>query len=429
MENNDKKKQLYQRLETLFSCPKCKKRLEINNYMCGNGHTVCKMCTDGVVLCSLCQAPFTRIPNLFAQNLLHQLNDIKECLTMELNDSRLKSNQSIGKVEKNFNLPTNSKDELTNGQYRCWITNECKFIGNYSAIIKHLKTSHAAEFFELLEGTLPYSNSWKLKYSIGNDFNRAFNIGGLLFIVHMSINEDEDLCACIIMYTGHSLAFRHSCRIEIECDDEKLSYKKGKVLSAQSSEDIILQLKRNVIHITQNKPLYNLLKRKLKFKCSILIDKRRNETNTDEKKGTITANDHQRAIKSINKQQSTVINNKSAIYNKPNLKIIDNQNLPLTPRKKVMESTNKLSLHHVRPHESYVYNQQLYPDLGASSNVNNYVSMVNDNSANAPSAPHMYERPPPINPYFNDYRASMSTNVADTPARQEELNNDKCIVS
>lgn len=46
----------------------------------------------------------------------------------------------------------------------------------------------------------------------------------------MSINEDEDLCACIIMYTGHSLAFRHSCRIEIECDDEKLSYKKGKVI-------------------------------------------------------------------------------------------------------------------------------------------------------------------------------------------------------
>lgn len=178
------------------------------------------------------------------------------------------------------------------------------------------------------------------------------------------------------------------------------------------------------------------MKRKLKFKCSILIEKRKNETNTDEKKGTITANVHQRAIKSINKQQSTVINNKSTIYNKPNLKITDNQKLPLTPRKKVMESTNKSSLQLVRPHESYVNNKQLYPDLGGSSNVNNYISsssssslMVNDNSANAPSAPHMYERPPPINPYFNDYRASMSTNVVDSPAKQEELNNDKCTVS
>lgn len=73
----------------------------------------------------------------------------QECLTMELNDSRLKSNQLIGKVEKKCNLPTNSKDELTNGQYRCWITNECKFIGNYFTIINHLKTSHAAEFFEV----------------------------------------------------------------------------------------------------------------------------------------------------------------------------------------------------------------------------------------------------------------------------------------
>ncbi|KAK0160602.1 hypothetical protein PV328_007994 [Microctonus aethiopoides] len=270
-QKNDK---FWRNLDLLISCPVCKKRLGKSIFLCASGHSICNICINKSSICSQCRAPYTKIPNLLAQNLLLKYDNLKEhCGILENNDKKTK--ELFPLVKKN--IYKSSLNINNNNEYRCWIFDDCKFTSDASMMIEHFKNSHQYQFEEHINGHLPYTKSYEMDYFIGKNFDRAVKIGGLLFIVHISINGMGELGACILMYTSHGIADYHVCQIEIECALNKSCYKNAKVISARSSEKTVLGFKRSGLQFVRNINLYNALRVNKRFRCTVLLQ-RRNQT-------------------------------------------------------------------------------------------------------------------------------------------------------
>ncbi|KAK0174529.1 hypothetical protein PV327_010289 [Microctonus hyperodae] len=268
-----KNEKFWRNLDVLIACPVCKKRLGKSIFLCASGHSICNICINKSSICSQCREPYTKIPNLLAQNLLLKYDNLKDyCGGLDKNDKKIKELNPL--MKKNF---YKSSLGINNNEYRCWIFDDCKFTSDVSIMIEHFKKNHQYQFEEHVNGHLPYTKSYEMDYFIGKNFDRAVKIGGLLFIVHISINGMGELGACILMYTSHGIADYHVCQIEIECASNKSCYKNAKVISARSSEKTVLGFKRSGLQFVRNINLYNALRINKRFRCTVLLQ-RRNQT-------------------------------------------------------------------------------------------------------------------------------------------------------
>ncbi|KAK0174533.1 hypothetical protein PV327_010293 [Microctonus hyperodae] len=457
-------------LENIVKCPVCQERLNGDFALCETGHCVCRECTlknSGKCIIKSCMKPYTGTRNLLIEGLLQQIDGIKVCL-MELDATNRKL--------KNDNKQTNNdkKDGLSPGQYLCWITDNCEFIGYESEMAQHYEHHHPLEYHEDSNGKFPYTQNWQMNYMADDNLNRAFKISKLgLFILHMTKNPTNILRACILMLAPSGIAFQHYYRLEIECDKKKKVYN-GRVDSARISKGRVLRHRGVGLFITSNEDLSNALKENLLFECSVTIEKS-NETifNVLNPKNT---NNQQNSAK--NQIDFKVRNSKTAEFHKQQLNIdtkkkeeqkkkvgdkINSNIHPLinkTPIQPAMTSLCDIKNQMVEQKKDFsrkmaisqdkIYqtrdshadklattqSRSLYPSLkqesihqrspnvpGASGMVNNHFQVGCEKPV--PSAPFI-ERQPPYNPFVNQQRDANRERFHN--AGKANKNKDSCVV-
>ncbi|KAK0174534.1 hypothetical protein PV327_010294 [Microctonus hyperodae] len=276
MDNKSKKiLQFLTTFEVMIKCPICDNKLRGNIYLCGSGHSICNFCYNKGSQCKQCNSPFTKMQNLLLQNLISKFNDLKMDLDESNNSEiQLKSDKIPESSISTENSVNSNNVKSRRNKFPCLITDNCDFIGSLTEIIKHFETSHPLEFQQKSNENLPYKTNWQMNYFTDNNLNRAFNIANDgLFILHISKDINKQFKACILMYAKNLIAKQHSYRIEIECNEKKLSYN-GKVESVSILKEIIISgSEHKCLLIEPNKPLYNELKDKIQFKCSITLKK------------------------------------------------------------------------------------------------------------------------------------------------------------
>ncbi|KAK0084084.1 hypothetical protein PV326_006423 [Microctonus aethiopoides] len=327
--------QFVKTFEVMIKCPVCDDKLRGNIYLCGSGHSICNYCHDKGSQCKKCNAPYTKMQNLLLQDLIFKYDDLKMDVN-ELNNSKrqlkLDKIPELMSTENSVNL---NNGKLKRNKFRCLITENCEYVGCLQGIIEHFEKIHPLEFEKHSNKTLPYKTNWQMNYFIGNNCNRALNIANNgLFILHISKNIDEPFKASIFMYARNLIANQHSYRIEIECDEKKLSYN-GKVESARTLREIISGSEHKCLLIEPDKPLYNTLKDKVQFKCSITLKK--DDLSTDVNKNI---KNNEEIIKN---QLSSVENLQKSLdqSNKSNAK--SDLNIDGCKKKKNKQKKNKLS--------------------------------------------------------------------------------------
>lgn len=72
---------------------------------------------------------------------------------------------------------------------------------------------------------MPHTQTWQMPYSVGSRYlNRVFEIPTGLFVLHLFINDDGEIRACVLMNASGQQAQKYSYKIEIECGGSKVSY-------------------------------------------------------------------------------------------------------------------------------------------------------------------------------------------------------------
>ncbi|KAK0078558.1 hypothetical protein PV325_002366 [Microctonus aethiopoides] len=434
-------------LESIVKCPVCQKRLNGDFILCESGHCACRECTlknSQKCIIKTCLKPYIATKNLLIQQLLQQIDGIKVCL-MELDATNRKL-----KDDKQIN--NDKKDGLLPGQYSCWITDNCKFVGYELEMAQHYEHNHPLEFHEDSNGKLPYTQNWQMNYISDDNLNRAFKVPKVgIFILHISKNSCNILRACILMLAPSGIAFQYYYRLEVECDKKKKRYN-GRVDSARISKGRVLRHRGIGLFITVNEDLSKALKEKLLFECSVTIEKS-NETIFNGLNSKITNNQQNSAKNQVDIKDNSL---KPAEFREQKLNI-DTRNKDeqqkrlkaemLAKMRKQKEqnllrkTTTEAKIHETQSSHadklSATQSRSLYPSLKqesihqrnpnvaqTSGIVNNHFEVRRENVI--PSAP-LFERQPPYNPSFIQQRDINRERVND--ARKANKNKgDNCVV-
>lgn len=72
---------------------------------------------------------------------------------------------------------------------------------------------------------MPHTHTWQmLYYGVNCYLNRVLRIPSGLFLLHVFINNNGEIQACVLMYACGLIAHEYSYKIEIECDGLQVSF-------------------------------------------------------------------------------------------------------------------------------------------------------------------------------------------------------------
>ncbi|KAK0174530.1 hypothetical protein PV327_010290 [Microctonus hyperodae] len=322
----------------MLACSACKKRPTGSVYLCGSGHSICGNCTLEKTICTECNLPYTKIPNLLAQNLLSKYNDFQVYLK-ELYNFKEKYEQLLTLTNKK-----NYDNKLSNGnhvKYSCWMSDDCKFSGNISTIVEHFKDQHNDQFEEHSDGDFPYMKSYEMDYELGKNFDDAIKIGKEIFIIHISINDKGEFGACVIMYNQKENVSKYCCQVDIECGPTKQYFMNAQVITARAYGHTIRELKHGGLCISYNKNLYNRFRENSHFSCIVTVqEKNRNFPVKKNAVGKIKDTERKTTAKTLNINNVTILNNPKC--EKKNDLIILNREIDINEHQQLKSDINSI---------------------------------------------------------------------------------------
>ncbi|KAK0074468.1 hypothetical protein PV325_008289, partial [Microctonus aethiopoides] len=296
-------------LEVMLACSACNKRLTGSVYLCGSGHSICSICTAERTICTQCHLPYTKIQNLLAQNLLSQYDNFQVYLK-ELYDFKNKYEQLLNSTKVKNDEKLSNENNGNNVKYGCWMTNDCKFSGNISAIVEHFKDQHNDQFEEHSDGDFPFTKSYEVHYEVGKNMDEAIKIGEEIFIIHISINDKGEFGACVIMYNNKENVSKYSCQVDIDSSVTKLYFMNAQVITARAYGYTIRELKHGGLRINYNRNLYDRFRENNRFSCTVSVQKKNQISTVKNKTVRKIKNPEQKTPdKQQNINNTTIVNN------------------------------------------------------------------------------------------------------------------------
>ncbi|XP_020724095.1 uncharacterized protein LOC100650839 isoform X1 [Bombus terrestris] len=236
----------------LYEILQCSICLEIPGgkiLQCTNGHHICHFCFKKVPKCPICNEDFITTRNLVAEQLIDNLEHIKESVENQLKQVEKKCLQRIVEYEKKmfqkefesistqtdgvtkFNTQKNGKTHhncrqnnkskntihATASSYPCCIRS-CMYKLPCAILIKHLRKCHKNIFYEVYQDNKRFSKSCIIEIdTLPKEHNFAFNISNMaLFFFKIMIHNDEELQANIQLVDDHVSPEQFQCELMLK---------------------------------------------------------------------------------------------------------------------------------------------------------------------------------------------------------------------